>query len=82
MGNDTSPRWSPCGTKVAFLSDRDKDKNQLYILSLEGGEATKVTSVEGGVRTPAGPPTESESRSVPLTGRRSRTNLTQAIAQG
>lgn len=56
MGNDTSPRWSPCGTKVAFLSDRDKDKNQLYILSLEGGEATKVTSVEGGVRNPSWSP--------------------------
>lgn len=46
--NNSSPRWSPCGTKVSFISDR-QDKNQLYILSLEGGEAQKVTSVKNGV---------------------------------
>ena len=55
-GNDTCPRWSPCGTKVAFLSDRGKDKNQLYILSVKGGEGTKATSVEGGVRSPVWSP--------------------------
>ena len=49
-GNDTSPRWSPCGTKVAFLSDREKEKNQIHILSLEGGEAARATSVPNGVR--------------------------------
>ena len=55
-GNDICPRWSPCGAKVAFLSDRGKDKNQLYILSLEGGEAVKATSLEGGVSSPAWSP--------------------------
>ena len=46
--NNSSPRWSPCGTQISFISDR-QDKNQLYILSLEGGEAQKVTSVKNGV---------------------------------
>lgn len=55
-GNDTCPRWSPCGTKVALVSDRDDDKNQLYILPLEGGEAAKATSIEGGVRNPTWSP--------------------------
>jgi dipeptidyl aminopeptidase/acylaminoacyl peptidase len=54
--NDTSPRWSPCGTKVAFLSDRDKGKNQIYIMSLKGGEAVKVTSLKGGTGEPVWSP--------------------------
>lgn len=36
-GKDHSPRFSPDGEKLAFLSDR-KEKSQIYLLSLEGGE--------------------------------------------
>ncbi len=56
QNNDTCPRWSPCGTKVAFLSDRGQDNNQIYILSLKGGEAVKVTSFKGGVGEPVWSP--------------------------
>ncbi|WP_019412862.1 S9 family peptidase [Paenisporosarcina sp. TG20] len=44
----SSPLYSEDGTKLAFLSTRD-DKNQLYVLSTEGGEARKITSFEKGV---------------------------------
>lgn len=44
----SSPQWSPDGTKIAFLSNRD-EKNQLYILQSRGGEAKKVTDLANGV---------------------------------
>ncbi len=44
----SSPKWSPDGTKIAFLSNRD-EKKQLYILHSRGGEAKKVTDLANGV---------------------------------
>src|SRR5580658_8337587 len=36
--NNSSPKWSPDGSRVAFVSNRD-GKNNLYIISPQGGEA-------------------------------------------
>ncbi|CAM5208856.1 Dipeptidyl aminopeptidase/acylaminoacyl peptidase OS=Ureibacillus acetophenoni OX=614649 GN=SAMN05877842_10782 PE=4 SV=1 [Ureibacillus acetophenoni] len=44
----SSPKWSPDGKQVAFLSNRE-EKNHLYIISTIGGEAKKVTSLDSGV---------------------------------
>jgi dipeptidyl aminopeptidase/acylaminoacyl peptidase len=41
--NDESPRWSPDGSAIAFLSDRDGGAAQLYLLPMRGGEAEKIT---------------------------------------
>ena len=52
---DGSPRWSPCGKYLAFLSDRHGDAGtgggaqQIYTMSTRGGEARRITDVEGGV---------------------------------
>lgn len=44
----SSPRWSPDGDTILFISNRDDEKQpQLYTISANGGEATKLTSVEG-----------------------------------
>ncbi|TWT03342.1 S9 family peptidase [Planococcus sp. CPCC 101016] len=44
----SSPRWSADGTAVAFLSDRD-EKNQLFVISADGGEARSLTDFEKGI---------------------------------
>ncbi len=38
---DTSPRWSPDGERIAFLSDRT-DKNQIWLIDIKGGEAWQI----------------------------------------
>ncbi|MBV8896382.1 MAG: S9 family peptidase [Acidobacteriaceae bacterium] len=37
------PRWSPDGHTLAFLSDR-AERNQIYTIRLDGGEALAITS--------------------------------------
>src|SRR5262249_49854608 len=39
--SDSGARWSPDGTAIAFVSDRDGTP-QLYRLSMRGGEAEKL----------------------------------------
>src|SRR3974390_1508561 len=41
-GRDNSPAWSPDGKTLAFLSARDGN-SQVYLLSMAGGEAKKLT---------------------------------------
>ena len=47
---DSAPRFSPDGTKLAFLGVRaEKAKPQLYVMPLSGGEAVKLTDLPAGV---------------------------------
>jgi len=46
-GHDSSPVWSPDGKTLAFLSSRSGD-SQVYLLSLEGGEAQRLTKLSTG----------------------------------
>ena len=46
--NNSNPKWSPDGNRVAFVSNRD-GKNNLYLISLNGGEAEKITDVKTGM---------------------------------
>jgi dipeptidyl aminopeptidase/acylaminoacyl peptidase len=40
---DTSPRWSPDGTRLAFVSNRADETSHLWLLDLRGGEARQLT---------------------------------------
>jgi dipeptidyl aminopeptidase/acylaminoacyl peptidase len=42
--SSSSPRWSPDGRYLAFLSARDDEPTQVWRLSREGGEAEQITS--------------------------------------
>ena len=44
--DESSPRFSPNGEWIAFLSDRDGKKAQVYLLSRKGGEAMKLTDYD------------------------------------
>lgn len=46
----SSPQWSKDGKFVAFLSTRS-EKNQLYVMSANGGEARELTDFEKGVNS-------------------------------
>ena len=47
---DHSPRWSPDGKALAFLSDRARaDRAQVYVMPADGGEARKLTDAKVGV---------------------------------
>src|SRR2546427_722438 len=46
-GHDSSPVWSPDGETLAFLSSRNGD-SQVYLLSMEGGEAHALTKLSTG----------------------------------
>lgn len=43
-----NPSWSPDGKKLAFISKR-ADENQIYVISVDGGEAQQVTYQPVGV---------------------------------
>src|SRR4030042_4978948 len=45
---DTIPIWSPNGHEIAFLSNRDDEKQpQIYIIPFSGGEARPLTKLIG-----------------------------------
>ena len=49
--SESTPRWSPDGRYLAFVSSRTdkRDNDQLWLLDRRGGEARQLTKVDGGV---------------------------------
>ena len=48
--SESTPRWSPDGKYLAFLSGRQEGKGgQVWLLDRRGGEAQRLTMVKGGI---------------------------------
>ncbi|MGA7672908.1 MAG: S9 family peptidase, partial [Nitrolancea sp.] len=49
-GLDQSPRWSPDGSRIAFISDRaERGKTSVYVMRVDGGEAERCFDQQGDV---------------------------------
>lgn len=48
---DYHPRWSPDGSKILFVSDRENG-DQAWVLPVNGGEAEQLTDFSAGVSNP------------------------------
>jgi dipeptidyl aminopeptidase/acylaminoacyl peptidase len=52
-GPESSPAWSPDGTRLAFSAKREGDEaSQIYLIDLAGGEARRLTQAALGARAP------------------------------
>ncbi|HEX9774709.1 MAG TPA: S9 family peptidase [Actinomycetota bacterium] len=63
IARDASPRWSPDGSRIAFVSSRAKPgedpkkaQGQLYVMPADGGEPLRLTDLKEAVSAPAWSP--------------------------
>lgn len=69
-GEDTSPAWSPDGTRIVFESERDGGR-EIWVMNSDGSGAIRLTSSDFGSRQPAWSPDGSKiafSRAVSSSG--------------
>ncbi|WP_026700384.1 S9 family peptidase [Salibacterium aidingense] len=52
---DHTPRWSPDGTELAFVSNRS-GTDQIWVMSSTGGEPRQLTNLKNGAAAPAWAP--------------------------
>lgn len=50
--NESMPYWSPDGKKVAFISDRDRDEDEIYTIDIETREVERITNNSAGDLSP------------------------------
>jgi TolB protein len=55
VSEDFDPAWSPDGTQIAFVSDRDGNQ-EIYVVNIDGTNLQRLTWSEGSDRSPAWQP--------------------------
>jgi dipeptidyl aminopeptidase/acylaminoacyl peptidase len=53
---DLAPRWSPDGSRLAFVSNRERKAKQLYVIPTAGGEGRRLTDLDEDVTEPVWSP--------------------------
>jgi dipeptidyl aminopeptidase/acylaminoacyl peptidase len=53
---DVAPRWSPDGSRLAFVSNRERKAKQLYVIPAGGGEGLRPTELDEDVTEPVWSP--------------------------
>src|SRR5215218_1099999 len=54
--DDAQPRWSPDGSQLAFVAKRDRDRRQLHVIPVSGGEPRRLTDLKDDVGEPTWSP--------------------------
>ncbi len=54
--SDTNPVWAPDSKRLLFVSNREGEQNQLWLIDTDGGEACKLTNMLRGVNEAAWSP--------------------------
>ncbi len=54
--DDSQPRWSPDGRRLAFVSTRHEGKPQIFVIPIAGGEPRRLTTHEDGATAPVWSP--------------------------
>jgi len=44
---NSDPAWSPDGSKIAFMSDRDGGDIEIYVMNADGSHQTRLTNSPG-----------------------------------
>jgi Tol biopolymer transport system component len=55
-GVDTDPAWSPDGTRIAFMSTRERNDPEIYVMDADGSDVKRLTEEGGTDRQPAWSP--------------------------
>ena len=53
---DLAPRWSPDGSSLTFVSNRERKAKQLYVIPTVGGEGRRLTDLDEDVTEPVWSP--------------------------
>jgi dipeptidyl aminopeptidase/acylaminoacyl peptidase len=56
LAKDSQPRWAPDGTRLAFVSTREGDNSQIYVMRVTGGEPRGLTTTAHSAHSPAWSP--------------------------
>jgi PKD repeat protein len=54
--NDTSSAWSPDGSKIAFVSDREGGKKQIFVMDANGGNTIRISDTTANDTSPTWSP--------------------------
>jgi Tol biopolymer transport system component len=52
-GEDRDPTWSPDGTRIVFMSDREEGKSQIYVMDCDGSNVIRLTAGPNTAESPA-----------------------------